>query len=145
MDDNALYSAIMEQHEALKEDMARLRSTASGPQGVPDEGWRADMRDQAAELRECLRKHFELEEVGGYLEPVLEKRPGLGRSVCRLHNQHGEILIELDSVDDACRKEAPVAEIGNLALRVLDLLRQHEAEESDLIQGALGDDLAGGD
>jgi len=145
MDDTALYSAIMEEHEALKEDIARLRSAASGPQGMPDERWRADMLGQLAKLRECLRKHFELEDVGGYLEPVMEKRPGLGRSVCRLHNQHDEILIELGNVNDACRKEAPTAEIVTRALRVLDLLRKHEAEESDLIQGALGDDLGVGD
>ena len=56
-----------------------------------------------------------------------------------------EILAEIDGVSGACRDEAAVDAIVTAALRVLDLLRQHEAEESDLIQGAIGDDLGVGD
>jgi hypothetical protein len=146
MDDAALYTAIMQQHETLKEDMCRLRTAVtSGRQGLSGEQWRADTEAHLVKLRKCLSKHFELEEAGGYLEPVKEKRPTLSRSVSRLQLQHEEILAEIDSVSGACRDEAAVDAIVTAALRVLDLLRQHEAEESDLIQGAVGDDLGVGD
>jgi hypothetical protein len=142
MDEKALYGEIKREHETLKGDIERLRSAArSRPEHMPDERWRAMALEETRKLRDTLRSHFRLEETDGYLEAVIEKRPGLMRSIRKLEEQHKQILSDLERIEEACRKKASVEEIERLALRGLDLLQKHEAAESDLIQEALGSDL----
>jgi hypothetical protein len=142
MDDKALYSEIKQEHETLRGVVERLRTAArSRPEYMSDEAWRAVALEETRKLRDTLRSHFRLEETDGYLEAVMEKRPGLARSIGKLEEQHTQILSDLERVEDACRGSAPIDEIERLALRGLDLLQKHEFAESDLIQEALGSDL----
>lgn len=142
MDDETILREIRDQHEILNRDVCRLRAAAkSRPQGMSDERWRALALGETRKLRESLRKHFALEEMGGYLQVVVEKHPGLVAAVRRLGEQHAEILNALDSVESACCRAAPPDEIESLALRGLTLLEKHQHAESDLIQEALGSDL----
>jgi hypothetical protein len=142
MDEKALLSEIKREHETLREEVQRLRAAArSRPDYMSEERWRAIALEEVRKLRDCLRSHFKLEETGGYLDGVIEKRPGMLRAVRKLEEQHGTILTELERVEDACSVKAPIDEIERLALRGLDLLQKHEFAESDLIQEALGSDL----
>lgn len=142
MDDKALLTEITRQHEELKREVARLHERASNPPaGTSDDRWREVAMEEVGKLRDCLKKHFELEELDGYLEPVTEKRPTLTRNVHQLRAQHQEILNELDRVEAACRNKAAIADTTVIVFNTLELLRKHEAAESSLVQAVLNDDM----
>jgi len=142
MDDATLLREITQQHQELKREIARLQERASNrPADVSDERWREAAIEEVAKLRACLRKHFALEEAGGYLDPVTEKRPPLMRNVHQLLAQHGEILHELDRIEAACRKKSPIADTTVIVFNALALLREHEASEAELVQAVLNDDI----
>ncbi len=129
------YPEIKQQHDHLRDEMARLVGI------LRDAGTRAgvDLVGEARALQAELQKHFETEESEGYLEVVLESRPGWSRRVDRLREQHREILREFGTlVEDE-------ADLVKRFRDALDMVHQHDLEESDLVQQAVIEDLGSGD
>ena len=140
------YSKIERQHEAMKKDMRRLRAVATNrPEGLSADGLRELLGNEIARLHECLRKHFRLEEQGGYLDAVIAAHRGHAPTVSRLLQQHSEILAELEDAARACRCRVSLQKTTTSVLRILDVLGEHEAEEHRVMQEAVLDDLGTGD
>jgi hypothetical protein len=129
------YPEIERQHRELRGVVERLRGLLS--EGA---GRKADLAAETRSLEQELRRHFEAEESGGYLNVVLEKRPGWSRRVDGLREQHREILL---SLADLARR--PPAEIAEQLGAALDRVQEHDSEECDLVQRAVIEDIGGGD
>lgn len=146
MDDKTMWAEMSRQHRELKRQVHRLRGRLGElPQGGAVEGWHEATLEEVALLRDCLQKHFVLEETDGYLEPVTERSPNLSGKVGLLRAEHAAILRDVDRAESACRSRRAAAEVSALLGSALDSLERHEAQEADLMQSALSDDIGGAD
>ena len=106
--------------------------------------------DLLTDLAEHLRRHFRLEEEGGYLSVDPELDPGKRRIVQTLLDQHRDFERRLAAVLDRARRaeEAGVRLPQDFAATVdelLDEIRRHESAENELLQKLVLHDLGGGD
>lgn len=100
--------------------------------------WADELIGKLERFHDELVRHFRYEEVGGMVEELLVAHPRATGEVDRIVADHAEILIELKAVVGATREYAEGLEPANPALRrrVIDLLehlRRHERDETDLI------------
>lgn len=99
------------------------------------------IREIAAELAVLLERHFPDEEGPfGVFEQIEGARPDLQRRVSRLRGQHRDIEALVASVrgDDDARALTDRD-------RLSALLREHEADETELLSEAIYEDLGVGD
>jgi hypothetical protein len=141
----ARYQEILHQHEQVMHAVDRLDLLLGAPmKKLSEDRVRQIIIADVWSLHDDLAKHFEFEEEGGYLELVTNKRPGLSKSVEALQAQHQQVLDKLTKVLDADSK----TELAELALELaeaIDLLREHEAAENELVLAAVNEDIAAGD
>lgn len=101
-----------------------------------------------AELRGLLVSHFAREEAPGGLHRVVDRTaPRLAGPVQALFDEHRELLADVDELIErtqACL-EGPIAEVRRSVTALCHGLHAHEAAETDLLAGALYDDIGGGD
>lgn len=100
------------------------------------------------ELRGLLVSHFAREEAPDGLHRVVDRAaPRMAASVQALFDEHRELLERLDGLAERARAclEGPMAEVRRSAADLCRQLHDHEAVESDLLAGALYDDIGGGD
>lgn len=101
-----------------------------------------------AELRTLLERHFAREEAPEGLHRVVDAAaPRLAASVQVLIEEHREFLEALDLISERAREclEGPIAEVRRSVAELCRRLHEHEAAETDLLAGALYDDIGGGD
>ena len=135
---DVLYDA----HTVLLRDLQELeKAVASGSAESPVElaGW-------LERLRTHLVEHFQFEEEGGYMVPVLKEEPRFGPVIQELLAEHGKMERILDalilevggtrSIQDAFREKVRtwVAQV-----------RRHETRENNLVQEAYYSSGATGD
>ncbi len=130
------YSEIDRQCRSVRRSMSRLREMLRDPVGRKA----SDLVAEASRLRTALKVNFSEEEKGGYLDVVLQQRPGWRRQVERLRAQHDEILKELGRVSESSHRDVS-AGLGG----ILDVLARHDNDESTLMQDAFNRDLGCGD
>ncbi len=146
MDESARYSEILKQHGLLRECITRLGAAAWPDTDPPTEAEQlAVLVSETAQLHEILIGHFALEEEGGYLEPVIAKRPGLSDKVESLREQHAEILSMLGRIDRQFKAGTSLADARSSVLEIVGLAARHEVAETDLIQKTLVEDIGTGD
>ncbi len=127
---------IDRQHESLRQHMARLKEILSDPAARQA----SDLVAEAASLYADLKEHFTEEEEGGYLDVVLERRPGWRRRVERLREQHRTILEKLGPLCESSQSEVADGLGG-----VLTILSKHDTDESTLMMDAFNRDVGSGD
>lgn len=140
---------ICQEHRAMEPLLVAMRGFTHVPRPVP-EGWLVQLRERFAHLRAHVHKHMALEEAGGYLAPVRERRPTLTSKIDRMRHEHLELaalmtgihlaICELTPADemrlaDACRRIATL----------LEFLDRHEDTENLLVCATMNEDLGIGD
>ena len=137
---------LADEHEVLNCLMDELRTEIAV---VPRSGlrsWIERTKDRFAHFEAHFIKHMALEELGGYLAPVLEERPTLAGEVSRLKHQHDELLRLLESI----RKQSQQMEECDSLLprdwccrvsRLLAFVDQHEHEEDLLLIDGVSRDI----
>lgn len=101
-----------------------------------------------ADLRGLLVTHFAREEAPDGLHRVVDgAAPRLSTSVQLLFDEHRQMLAALDGIEERGRAclEGPVAEVRRSVLELCRQLHEHEAAETELLAGALYEDIGGGD
>ena len=142
MDESARYSEVLKQHGLLQECIARLGAAAWPETEPPSEALQlAALVQETAHLHKVLIGHFALEEEGGYLAPVIEKRPGLSDKVDILKEQHTEILSMLGRLERQFKDGTSLEDARASVLEIVGLAARHEAAETDLIQKTLVEDI----
>jgi len=131
------------QHEKLNREIDRIRDGDLLAPG-PEAGTAAvELKRAIGTFRASLREHFAFEESeeGGYLRQVIDARPTLKRSVERLLADHGSILAALADLEQASKPDESSATIKSGFIKTVRRLRHHEAEEMELLQHAIMDDI----
>jgi len=101
-----------------------------------------------ADLRGQLESHFAREEAPDGLHRVVDgSAPRLSTSVQLLFDEHREMLAALDGIAERGREclAGPVAEVRRSVVELCRQLHEHEAAETELLAGALYEDIGGGD
>lgn len=129
---------IAEEHRQIRAVVAELETTSD----------LETLLQRLTELRGLLVSHFAREEAPEGLHRVVDRAaPRLASSVQALFDEHRELLEHLDGLAERARAclEGPMAEVRSSAADLCRQLHEHEAVESDLLAGALYDDIGGGD
>ena len=133
-------SKVLEEHNILRENISTLSKKIE--MEIPDEKyeeWRLEFMWQLRDFRNHCLKHFDFEELGGFMKDVLNDAPETKTVVCKLEEEHTKIIKELDSILDDLKlleKKEP-EKLNNLKSDVKHLiikLKAHEKAENDLIQ-----------
>ena len=139
---------IRARHHALHQQIRALEQLLEQRE-EPDEARVREALVLFEGFEPILEEHFAVEEQGGYFSDVLAVAPRLTRWATRLERNHGDFrarlqrLLELaHNAVDAPDKWSKV--ISGVAI-FLQKLKEHEAEENDLVRQAFMDDLAPGD
>ena len=146
MDAKTIVEWIRREHAAVQDLSARLRTQVSNlPTGHFD-AWVKELRDRFEHLHAHLVKHMALEEAGGYLSAVVERRPTLSREVDRLKHEHREMSSLMDSIKAAM--EELTAEdrllIQDCCTRIQSLLscvEHHKQQENRMVVHVFNLDL----
>ncbi|HLE83876.1 MAG TPA: hemerythrin domain-containing protein [Thermoanaerobaculia bacterium] len=131
-------ATIEDEHRILRALLGRLEETTGLEELVPG----------LAELRSLLAVHFAREEAPDGLHRVVDaSAPHLVATVVHLIEEHGECLTALDVLIEAGRRclEGPVAEVRSGVSELCRRLHEHEAAETELLAGAVYEEVGGGD
>jgi hypothetical protein len=131
-------ATIEDEHRILRALLGRLEATLDlGP-----------LVSGLAELRGLLAVHFAREEASDGLHRVVDaSAPHLVASVAKLIDEHRECLAALDALIGAGRRclEGPVVEVRRGVSELCRRLHEHEAAETELLAGAVYEEVGGGD
>ena len=133
-------SKVMDEHNILRENISTLSKKIE--MEIPDdkyEDWRLEFMWQLRDFRNHCLKHFDFEELGGFMKDVLNDAPETITVVNKLEDDHTKIIKELDDIlDDLKSQEIKETEhLEKLKSNVKHLiikLKAHEKAENDLIQ-----------
>jgi hemerythrin-like domain-containing protein len=146
MASNDVAAWMLEEHAKVHELSGELREKVTGRPRGDRAQWIADLRSRFDELATRLRRHASLEEDGGYLTHVVERRPTLSQAVDIIKREHEELTIILRDLQQAVRELAPT---DNLLLRdcckrvehFLHWVERHEEHENHLVLCAFTQDI----
>jgi len=133
-------SKVLDEHNILRKNISTLSGKIE--MEIPDEKyeeWRLEFMWQLRDFRNHCLKHFDFEELGGFMKDVLNDAPETKKVVNKLEEEHTKIIKELDSILDDLKileKKDP-DKLSNLKSDVKHLiikLKAHEKAENDLIQ-----------
>lgn len=127
---------IAEEHRHLRELLERIGATRE----------LEPLLTLLGELRADLVEHFATEEAPGGLHDVIDgEAPHLVERVHDLFDEHRRVLEEIDRIRERVRQalDGPVTELLRDADRLVRTLHEHEAAETELLSGALYDELGG--
>lgn len=130
----SVHKRIVAEHLALKEILARIEAATDLPR----------LLALLAELRGLLVPHFATEEADEGFENLLGRRaPHLLGGLEAVLDEHAVILADLDRLAAAARAclDGPVAEVRAQAANLVARLHAHEEKETELLVGAVYDDL----
>jgi hemerythrin-like domain-containing protein len=137
---------MKQEHAKVEELAARLRQKTATVPRAGLEQWIVDVRNELEHLRAHLQKHFALEEEGGYLTQVIERRPTLSGEVDRLRSEHSQLA---GIMDDMYRSVSTVTPSEELVLRdcchrigqFLCYLTEHESRENLIVLSVFTHDI----
>lgn len=137
---------MREEHAAVEELIATLRDRSAIVPRVNQKRWLEEMSAHIEKFSSHLRKHFDLEEDGGYLEAVTHRQPSLHPEIERLRHEHDEIGKLLHSIERDLRHttEADRLMIAHCCCRIENLIHQikdHEDRENLMVVSVFNDDL----
>lgn len=134
------------EHKKVAElSSALMERTACVPR-TNQAAWIAQVREAFEHLRAHLVKHMAFEEEGGYLLPVLERRPGLAHQVERLHHEHGEITRIMAAIHHMLAELQPddrlmIRDCCHRISDVIQYVEHHKNSENLLVLSVLTTDI----
>ena len=139
-DKSKVSSKVLDEHNILKENISSL--SARVEKEIPDEKyeeWRLEFMWQLRDFRNHCLKHFDFEELGGFMKDVLEDAPETKPLVTKLEEEHSIIVKQLDDILDDLKsqekKDNDKLEILKSDVKHLIIkLKAHEKAENKLIQ-----------
>ena len=150
MDWSAAAQKALEEHRKLNREIEILKLRLDAPLQDSPAKWMAHCVDHIREFQALLNDHMDVEEAEGFMTMVREHRPTLGARVDTLQAEHGTIRRQCAELRDEFEKYThptpdEVNRVREMAGKLLDALRLHEAEENKLVQEAVIQDLGTGD
>jgi len=150
MEQMSIAQEAVEEHARLTREieMLKLRLAASSKRSPSD--WFEHCTEHFRHFHTQLRKHMEMEEYGGFMKHVRERRPTLTHEVEALQRQHRQMLHKCVNIESYMLdgKQPPEESIAKVREDIEDLLRSlhdHEITENKLVQQAFVQDIGAGD
>ncbi|RLB47521.1 MAG: hypothetical protein DRJ42_25235 [Deltaproteobacteria bacterium] len=136
---------ILEDHRHVRASLEDLEKHIG--QETADEGpWRDHLKGLLSDFEERLKKHFKFEEEGGLFEQLKEEAPRLANRVDKIFADHPAILAQLQKLSGGLSTGPSGMSMSVLieeTSKLITHVREHEAEENDIMMGALWDDVGG--
>lgn len=137
---------IRQEHDKVEQLADKLHKKVAYVPRANLNSWLEEVRERFEHLRAHLIRHMALEEEGGYMSAVLERRPTLADRIDRLEREHAELGRLLDDIHVAigtirAEDRLLIRDISHRMKSVLDYVEHHEKEENDLVQLVFTDDI----
>jgi hypothetical protein len=140
--DRSLVEKLTRAHAALLDDLRGLEETVD-PKSRLDLG---QLGTRLAVAQAHVNEHFRFEERNGYMDRVRRREPRLEREIECLAEEHLELEQSLSRLfERAGTANGPMTALRQEVLDWIKRVRQHEARENDLVQGAFNLDIGAED
>lgn len=101
--------------------------------------WRLEFMWECRDFRNHMLKHFDFEELGGFMKEVQEDAPEVVNVVKKLESEHTSLIEKLDKIIDDLQKmekieDKQLPEIQQRLKRLIISIKAHEKAENELIQ-----------
>jgi len=138
----------LEEHKRINGVVATLEQWL-GDKKAPEE-WVPAVMHHLSELGEVLAPHFRGEREGALYTEAPVKVPHLAQKIERLMTEHQAFLTELGAIHATAQASmdpdaALMNSIRDRTVALIAALRQHKAEENEILMAAFWDDLGVGD
>jgi len=136
------------EHEIVTKLMTDLGDRVAVAPRTNHAKWLEDVRRSFDHLRAHMVKHIALKEQGGYLVPVVQRRPAFATEVSRLAHEHGEMIQIMDGIHQTLQAVRPedqliIRDICHRVMGLLSYLEHHENAENLLVFSAFTEDIGG--
>ncbi len=136
----------LEEHYQIKQLIESMNKSIENKPEDELSKWQQNMHQQALELYKHLKEHFDLEEDGGFMTPVLEAQPASAPTVKFLQDEHQVLLNELDKLVEtmcqpACLTNPECEKLCEDFKQLMATLRKHERNEDQLMQSVYTVDI----
>ncbi len=150
MDWSQAANLALEEHRKLNREVDIFSLRLNAPSHESRLKWMTQCVAHFNHFQDLLLTHMEMEEDGGFMLIVRERRPTLEKRVDALESEHETIrkaCSELQDFFETCTDPTTedVQQVRRMARALLNILRDHENEENKLIQDVLIQDLGTGD
>ncbi len=150
-DKKTLATRIEEEHASLHSMTQKIRTEFAkeiAPAAFAD--WKIEILVLLRDFQNELLKHFDLEELSGFMEDLLMLAPRKSRVVEQLEAEHEQVIEGLQEALDDLKKlgEFKAEDLSDFRTRVekiLTTLDAHEAAERELIYDVYFQDIGIGD
>lgn len=136
------------EHETVTKLMTDLGDRVALTPRTNHQKWIEEVRQSFGHLRAHMIKHIALKEQGGYMVPVVQRRPAFSREVARLAHEHAEMVRIMDGIHQTLEAVQPedqliIRDICHRVMGLLSYLEHHENAENLLVFSAFTDDIGG--
>lgn len=140
---------LLDEHKRVEELIAHLKELTTEPTGSRQR-WLNLLKKTFAQFHKRLRKHFTLEEDGGYLDAVTERRPTLSPRVAELENEHRQLeplmagieqLLGRTTIDDRLL----ITHLLGCINSVIGYIKDHEQKENAMVSETWSTDMGAAD
>lgn len=146
-----LAQRIDDDHHRLRDTVRQLLEALEDE--TPKENfliWKLEFLSRMRDFQHQLLKHFDLEELGGFMDTVLRTAPQYARQVDQLEIEHDDLIKDLDRAIATfkgadCASSPKVMRARERVRELVSALDAHEAVENELIQNVYNQDLGLGD
>ena len=122
------------QHHDLQRMVDRLRVIAAAPEGILlPHRLHYLLESEVGALSGALRAHLTIEEKDGYLGMLSEEAPELEDEIQRRRNEHAVLRERMEELAQMGYGDGNIDMYRLAILELLDLITDHEAEESLLL------------
>ncbi len=138
------------EHEIIDGLSVRLEQMAGVVPRTNEQSWIRETNEHFDRFRAHLIRHMAEEETGGFLEPVVERRPALSREVDGLAHEHREMIRIMEGIGQTLHSLEPddrllIRDCCARILKLLSYVSHHQHRESLLVLSVFTDDIGAGD
>jgi|WetSurMetagenome_2_1015567.scaffolds.fasta_scaffold691189_1 hemerythrin-like domain-containing protein len=139
---------LRREHAMLRQITASLKAVADRVPEQDQEAWFDNLQAQYEQFRAHMTKRIALEEVGGFMRAVEDRRPSLAPQIEHLRHEHERILGRINAVHRELAKLESVdtEALDDCRLRIqliLSEVAQHERSENLLVGFVFTQDIGG--
>jgi hemerythrin len=130
----------LEEHRQIHFYLDQVAQTLDRLRGLADAEPMRRLAAQVEGLRERLVEHHQLEERGGLFQAILDALPARRVEIDRLTNQHAKMIeiLEMARLHAQCGGVAEAEALRVDLEKFLEMFREHERQEEQLLRQAIG-------
>ncbi|MFC2088681.1 hemerythrin domain-containing protein [Calditrichota bacterium] len=131
---------VLDEHKIIRDCLNSLSKQVTKKIKEKDFAeWRLEFIWECRDFRNHMLKHFDFEELDGFMKEVMEDAPEVVNVVKKLESEHSSLIEKLDKIiDDFQKMEVKegekLVEIQQRLKRLIISIKAHEKAENDLIQ-----------